>query len=302
MILTIYPLKSLLLCASWLILVCTAVELGIKSNSVLAQTIFGDLPENYWAKPFIQKLAARNIVVGYPDGKFRPQQPIKRDEFAAIIRQAFERKPKQEISSASKFADVPENHWAEKAIAEAYETGFMETTEGNSFSPNLPVSKLDAIVALTNGLEMSSANQNNLRTTPPVAKQPQVVSKHLAFPLASTTIMNMNPRMSLASTAIVAPLIRLDRLRNQPVSPSPLATVREYYEDTNLIPEAAIDNIAVATEQGMVVNYPQTQYLEPNEPLERGEATALVHQALVSIKKLPPLPRTTEALNYIVSP
>ena len=298
----IYPWKTLFLSTLLLMSGYTATELVTKSNPVLAQKIFPDLPADYWANPFIQKLAEINVVVGYPDGKFRPQQPIQRDEFAAMIHQAFEQKQIREISSASQFKDVPENHWAEMAIAEAYETGFMQTTGENSFSPNLPVSKTDAIVALTNGLKMLETERQDVATiTPSVRKQPRVTKYRLAFPLASTVIMSSG--MPLASTAILAPMARVNRLPSKKSSePSALATVRTVYEDNNLIPEEAIDHIAVATKQGLVVNYPRPNYLEPNQLLDRGAATALIHQALVSIDKLPPLTEDTDASQYIVSP
>ncbi|MGV2827206.1 S-layer homology domain-containing protein [Myxosarcina sp. GI1(2024)] len=295
----IRSLKYLFLSMVLSISTCTAIELCTETSSVLAQTIFPDLPADYWANPFIQKLAERNIVVGYPNGNFKPQQPIERDEFAAMIHQAFERESKREISSASKFQDVPENYWAEMAIAEAYETGFMQTTDENNFSPNLPVSKTDAIVALTTGLEMSFTERQDLLTTRLAAKRSKVTNNRLPFPLASTAIMT--PVMSLASIEIMAPFALIDSLPRD-IELSALATVEVYYEDADSVPNQVIDNIAVATKRGMVVNYPRPKYLEPDRSLSRGAATALVHQALVSIDKLPPLAGTTDASKYIVLP
>lgn len=48
-----------------------------------AQQTFADVPPNYWARPFIQSLAEKGNVTGYPDRTFRPKQPVERDEFAA---------------------------------------------------------------------------------------------------------------------------------------------------------------------------------------------------------------------------
>lgn len=39
---------------------------------------FPDVPPNYWAQPFIQALAASNVITGFPDGTFRPDQPVDR--------------------------------------------------------------------------------------------------------------------------------------------------------------------------------------------------------------------------------
>jgi len=37
------------------------------------------------ARPFIQALAQRNVITGFADGTFRPDEPVDRAEFAAMI-------------------------------------------------------------------------------------------------------------------------------------------------------------------------------------------------------------------------
>ena len=112
-----------------------------------------DIPPNYWATPFIQALAERNIISGFPDGTFRPNQPVSRAEFAAMLQQAFNQQPVQQIN-ANGFRDVPPGFWASSAIQEAYETGFMSGYPGDLFLPNQEIRKVEAIVALTNGLNL----------------------------------------------------------------------------------------------------------------------------------------------------
>jgi len=63
--------------------------------------------QNYWAQPFIYALAQRKIVTGYPDNTFRPEKSVGRDEFAAILRQAFDKAPERHIASGSTYKDVP---------------------------------------------------------------------------------------------------------------------------------------------------------------------------------------------------
>ncbi|MGF1675894.1 MAG: S-layer homology domain-containing protein, partial [Rivularia sp. (in: cyanobacteria)] len=36
---------------------------------------------NHWARPFIEALARRGILNGYPDGTFRPDNSVTRAEF-----------------------------------------------------------------------------------------------------------------------------------------------------------------------------------------------------------------------------
>lgn len=69
---------------------------------------FADI-QNHWARPFIEALAARRILNGYPDGTFRPNNSVTRAEFAAIIGAVFNISVKRPYIN---FTDVPANHWA----------------------------------------------------------------------------------------------------------------------------------------------------------------------------------------------
>ncbi|MGB6017271.1 MAG: S-layer homology domain-containing protein, partial [Nodosilinea sp.] len=80
------------------------------------QTQFTDVSSGYWAREFIATLAARNIIAGFPDGTFRPDEPVTRAQFAAMVRQAFNQST---VRSATSFVDVPADYWAAAAIREA---------------------------------------------------------------------------------------------------------------------------------------------------------------------------------------
>ncbi|TVP62239.1 MAG: beta-Ig-H3/fasciclin [Nodularia sp. (in: Bacteria)] len=115
-----------------------------------------DISSDYWASPFIQALAQRNIISGFPDGTFRPNQPVSRAEFAAMIQKAFNQDPVRQITPDG-FTDVPAGFWASSAIQEAYQTGFMSGYPGNLFLPNQQIRKVEAIVALTTGLNLETS-------------------------------------------------------------------------------------------------------------------------------------------------
>ncbi len=64
--------------------------------------------QGHWSQTYIEALAARDIIAGYPDGNYCPENFVTRAEFAAIINKAFS--PASERSS-SDFVDVPINYW-----------------------------------------------------------------------------------------------------------------------------------------------------------------------------------------------
>jgi hypothetical protein len=182
----------------------------------IAQTTFTDVPSNYWAIGFIQELSNRGVIKGFPDGSFRPNEPVTRAQFAAMIRQAFE---VQEVRNSINFVDVPADYWATTAIQEAYTTGFMSGYPGNIFNPNQNIPRAQVLVSLSSGLRYSTANVNN---------------------------------------------------------------ALQVYNDASSIPDYARNGIAAATERRIVVNYPDVQFLNPNESATRAEVAAFIYQALVS--------------------
>ncbi|MDB9524847.1 S-layer homology domain-containing protein [Oscillatoria sp. CS-180] len=260
-----------------------------------AQTTYPDVPADYWAQPFIQQLSDADILAGYLDGTFRPEQAMDRDEYAAVIRQAFEAEPVRSIPEASTFEDVPENYWANDAIEEAYETGFMGTPQPNEFEPTDEISRADAIVALVEGLGMT---EPETVAVPAAAESVQPVQSgqarsaapsFLAFPLASTSIMQL-----FAPPAQATPAPPAAQADNPQVDEDNTAEIdlSEYYIDADQIPDYARDEVAIATESGIIVNHPQPNQLQPNEAITRGAAAAMVHQALVHQGKMEPLTDT----------
>ncbi|MGH1396394.1 MAG: S-layer homology domain-containing protein [Trichormus sp.] len=279
-----------------------ALETYAQSSSV---NNFSDVPANYWAEPFIQGLAARNIVVGYPDGTFRPKQPIDRDEFAAIIRKAFDQPAVRQIASGAVYKDVSTDYWAVRPIEEAYQQGFMKGYSGGYFRPNQPVSKVEAIVALNRGLDLTSGASAVTQTPPPqrsVPQQTQPIARRrpIYLPLAITSLMQplIIPKAQAMPTTPATPKTTEQQAAvvTQPAS----SIVNQTYDDANKIPEYAVGSVAAATKQNIVVNYPNPKLLNPNQPATRGEITALIYQTLVAQNKIQPLATDLSANQYIV--
>ncbi|AFY33413.1 S-layer homology domain-containing protein [Calothrix sp. PCC 7507] len=120
-------------------------EVGV-ANGI--QVKFSDVSTNYWAKDFIAELAALQVLQGFPDGSFRPDEQVTRAQFAAMISQAFE---KVQVRNAISFRDVSTKYWAYNAIREASTTGFLGYS-GSEFNPTASLSRLETLVALARGL------------------------------------------------------------------------------------------------------------------------------------------------------
>ncbi|NJL83115.1 MAG: S-layer homology domain-containing protein [Chloroflexaceae bacterium] len=229
-----------------LIAVAIALYPAIGQTQQAAETGFPDVSADYWAAPFIEVLREANIIVGYPDGQFRPQQPIHRDEFAALVSKAFSQEQVRSIPFASIFADVPEDYWANPAIEEAYETGFLGQSDGK-FNPQESVTKAAALVALNRGLETAlptAATPGEIKAADPATSQPAPAGatpriRGLAFPLASTILLApfWQQRQVLAQSGATAAETAASPA-GQAQSPVPT-----YYEDAEEIPPFAIADV-----------------------------------------------------------
>ncbi len=121
-------------------------QVGVSRN---LQIGFSDVSTNHWAKDFIGELSARQILEGFPDGTFRPDAPVTRAQFAAMLRKAF---TKGKIRQGIAFKDVSTRYWAYSAIRDVYQMGFFNAFVGKDFNPTQSLSRLDILVALAQGL------------------------------------------------------------------------------------------------------------------------------------------------------
>jgi hypothetical protein len=186
------------------------------ATSAFAQTTFNDVPTGYWAQTFIQELASRDIIKGFPDGGFRPNDPVTRAQFAAMLNKAVKKAP---IRGGVTFVDVDSTYWASSAIQKSYTTGFMSGYPGNIFEPSQNIPRVQILVSLANGM--------NIGTT----QAPE--------------------------------------------------TILQIYSDASGIPNYARNSVAAATENRLVVNYPNVQFLNPNQTATRAEVASFIYQALV---------------------
>lgn len=114
-----------------------------------------------WAEPFIRALVAKKIIKGYPDGTFRPDQPLTRAEFAALLNQAFDLQP---VRGASKFNDIPTKHWGVAVIQKAYQSGFLAGYPDNTFAPDRNITRIQSLVSLTNRSKLTPSGNLDLNT------------------------------------------------------------------------------------------------------------------------------------------
>ncbi|MDZ7959492.1 MAG: S-layer homology domain-containing protein [Aulosira sp. DedQUE10] len=144
---------------------------------------FNDVPADFWGRRFINVLSSRSIIKGFPDYSFRPNQPVNRAEFAAILQRAFEYKP---AKSTLRFKDVTAKSWATPAINQAISAGFLKGYPNQTFQPEQTISRSQVLVALVSGLNLKTpASPDQVLK---IYKDAKDIPKYATDKIASATI------------------------------------------------------------------------------------------------------------------
>jgi uncharacterized protein YegL len=104
---------------------------------------FLDVNHGDWFNAAISTMAKMGIVKGYPDGNFRPNDPITRAEFVAIAA----RFDNSTVSTSADFGDV-KGHWAEIEIGKVTANGWVNGYLDNTFKPDQNITRAEAMALI----------------------------------------------------------------------------------------------------------------------------------------------------------
>ena len=113
-----------------------------KSNS------YSDVAEGAWYNHAVSTLSAMGIVKGDSNGKFNPNAPITRAEFAAIAAR-FDDKAN---TTAVDFSDIA-SHWAKDEISAAANNGWINGYTDGTFRPNNKITRAEAMTLVNRVLK-----------------------------------------------------------------------------------------------------------------------------------------------------
>ncbi len=91
-------------------------------------------------------LCALNVLSGYKDGTFRPEQPVTRAEMASLATRSLGISTGKH--SDTNFSDVPKEHWASGDIKVAEHKKIMAGDDNGTFRPEEPVTFEEVIKVL----------------------------------------------------------------------------------------------------------------------------------------------------------
>lgn len=117
-----------------------------------AKSTFMDVSSNHWAKEAIDYLTSKQLMSGYSDGTFKPNDKINRADVAVVMATVLQ----LELDSTNqiKFNDVPSHHYAKDAIAAVAKKGIIQGYKGN-YSPRSYLTRGEIAAIFTRAFQLS---------------------------------------------------------------------------------------------------------------------------------------------------
>ena len=129
----------------------------VRTQNLTKDNAYSDVSDTAWYAAAVSTLSKMGVISGYPDGMFRPNVPITRAEFAAMIAR-FDETAK---SADTPFTDIS-GHWAENAIGKAYGNGWVEGSSKTVFCPESNLTRAETATLLNRVLHRLPEKESDL--------------------------------------------------------------------------------------------------------------------------------------------
>ena len=106
---------------------------------------FPDVSASHWANGHIGAVVSQGIMNGYPDGSFRPDNPMTRAEVSAVIAAAYNM---TQSTSNSPFSDLAQNHWSFSNVMALLDSYVISGYPDGTFRPNNSMTRAEFSVVM----------------------------------------------------------------------------------------------------------------------------------------------------------
>ena len=262
----------------------TPSQIGVSSR-------FADL-EGHWAAAFVEALVSQDIISGFPDGTFQPATPITRAQYAALITKTFQLPKSNQLD---KFKDIKPDFWAAKAIASTADRGFLKGFPDGTFRPGNNITKIQALVSIVNGLNLSGGNPNVLMVYRDRAQIPSYATNATTVATQKLLVVNypqpdqLEPLREI-TRAEIAVLIYQALVATGQENPLPSAYIvkpeTEIPSFSDIVGHWAEPFIRALVSMNLTQGFADGTYL-PDQAMTRAQYTALIAAAFNPPAKRP---------------
>ena len=227
--------------------------------------LFPDVSTNHWAAAQIKELSEKGVIVGYPDGTFKPDANVTRAEFASMAIRALGQEHTT-VAQPVNFTDIAPDFWAYDMIQRALYFELISCPpSGQAFRPDDSVSHAEAVSVAVNALTTETIsvqkakevlrNYTDLASTPdwyliPAGKA-EILSMNVNIPKAPLMLNANTPATRAEITVLLKNMMEQAKLNPN----RKLAEAMRKKTDPNgfVIPEAFVQGSIGTIPAGAIV-------------------------------------------------
>ncbi|MFB0842211.1 OmpL47-type beta-barrel domain-containing protein [Paenibacillus oleatilyticus] len=139
----------------------------------------GKFPDiaGHWAEKEIDRLTAKLIVQGMPNGSFNPDAEITRAQFAVLLTHTLGLQP---VPPQGRFKDVAGADWHAGTVEAALEAGLVGGFDDGTFRPDAPVSREQMAVMIARAMTLSGLKSDGYADKPEETLQGFLDREHIS--------------------------------------------------------------------------------------------------------------------------
>ncbi len=113
------------------------------------KTSFTDVNKNDWYINYVSYLERYNIINGYNDGTFRPEDFVTRAEFVAMSVRFYNLfEDVKSVSDTTKYTDITSKYWAVKDISYATSKKWLNGYADGTFKPDINITRAEVVTVV----------------------------------------------------------------------------------------------------------------------------------------------------------
>lgn len=166
---------------------------------------FPDVPVNHWAAEQMDILSDKGVIVGYPDGTFRPDDNVTRAEFASMAIKALGQEHTT-VAQPVNFTDITTEFWAYDAIQKALYFDLISCPPaGEDFRPDDIVTRAESTTVAVNALTTEQISEAKAKEVLAKYADADSIPESFLIPAGKSEILNMIVTMPVDGKASLEP-------------------------------------------------------------------------------------------------
>jgi hypothetical protein len=125
-------------------------------GQVARSSVFSDLAATHWAYNEIIDLSQRGIINGFPDGTYRPEEALTKEQFARLVVSLL---GSPQARTEGIFDDVPQDRWSNPYITDAVNRLIIFPSDyGENLGASEPITREEAAVWMVRAMGLGYGN------------------------------------------------------------------------------------------------------------------------------------------------